>query len=235
MFCFIPARTSSRPEFNRGWKETKNWIKSFLKKIPPNDLPATLSVYNAYARVELEAGHKEQSLRILLMLLQMNGTTNPLVQEQQQLNRTGRATRLALIHVWSSYIRLLLFASCDSTSRQAALAQLVSLAVGSPFSPQPGQPGPASLLKAKKKFQSLLELEEDEEQSQHSVSISHSGLFHQPDEELDVLLCSAYFFSLTEGCIPAHRIVQQWLDSTRDVEMDTWSDPKNRFDPKFLT
>lgn len=224
-FYSFKAQRLSRVEFNRSWKETKNWIKGFLKIIPPSDLTSTLCLYTSYARLELEAGHPEESGRILQMLLQMNGSTNPLTQ-----NRLSQARKAALIHTWTCYIHFLLL-----NNRSTTLAQLVALASGSPFSPDPGQPSPASLLKAKRKFQAMTQPEEEEEEK-YSAATSHTGLFHQPDEELDLLFCYAYFLSLSEGLLPAYTLVHHWLGTNNKEDMkDKWNEPTNRFNPEFLS
>lgn len=224
------VRSSKQSDINRSWKETKCWIKAFLKNIPSTDSASTVLLYNGYAAVEREVGNEEEYQKILGQLLQMY-SANPLVMDQQQ-SKTG--FRAALIRTWFSYSRSFL----QSKNRQQpnhslALAQLVALGAGVSFSPHGTPPTPAILLKAKRKYQAMLQ---DFSSSAIECDVSsfdvETPFFNSPDEFIELLRCYSYFLSLSEGCLPAFQMVQQWLETSH--KSDFYFTTENRYNIAFL-
>ena len=213
------ARSSTKPEYNRSWKEAKGWIKNLLKEIPISDCVSTVMLYNGYAAVEREIGNGEESKRILQMLLQMH-SSNPLVMQAQS------AHRAALIRTWLCFTKSFLLnqsKKCDQ-----ALNHLAALGAGSTFSLQPSSPTPAMLLKVKKKYEATLQ---DITESNASFT-SETPFFNQPDEVVELLGCYAYFLSLTDGCQAAYEMVQRWLTSSKRSDVHFVSE--NRYKADFV-
>ena len=202
------------------WKETKRWIKNFLKGISPQDVNSTLLLYSVYACVEYDAGNQEECCRVLQMVLTMH-SSNPLQQ-------TDDRKRDALIRTWFFLIRHLI----RTNAREKALAHLVALGAGTHFNPQAAAPTPALLLKAKRKYESLYQQITNEPESFNEPYQSCVGHFNLPDFVVDFVACYSYFISLTEGCMPAHRTVTQLLERHKKEDMEFTMN--RRFDHRFL-
>ena len=208
-------RLKPQSEANNVWKETKGWIKNFLKTIPSENCVSTLLLYNAYTAVEKEAGNVEETGRISKMLLSAY-TSNPLYNLEE--------SRAALLRTWFSYIQFLM----AQHSYEEALSQLVALGAGSAFTKKTSPATPAMTLKAKRKYESLFH----EICNEMSVNDSHIGLFHHPDAVVDILGCYSYFLSMTEGSLPAYKAVNHWLASTKRIDLAFLDE--NRFKPAFI-
>lgn len=216
------VHSSPQNEVNRSWKETKGWIKSFLKGIQSSDSVSTVLLYNGYAAVEREIGNGEESQRTIQMVLQMY-SSNPLTTQPP---RSGE--RAALLRTWFSYIRFLL-RSDNQKSHQTALAYLVALGAGSQFSTDVASPTPAMQLKAKRKYEAIIH-----DWSQTTETSFASLTFNHPDEVVDLLGCYAYFLSLTDGCYAAFQILHRWLNSSQKLDDDLRFTNGNRFKFEFL-
>lgn len=215
------VHSSDQYEINRNWKETKGWIRSFLKDIPSTDFMSTVLLYNGYAAVEREIGSGEESQKTLKMVLQMY-SSNPLIK----LSQSGE--RAALVRTWFSYIRFLLRSDVQK-SHQTSLAYLVTLGAGLPFSADVASPTPAMLLKAKRKYEAILH-----DLSQPTLTHSTASTFCHPDEVVDLLGCYAYFLSLTDGCQAAFQMLQLWLNSSLRSDGGQHFTNENRFKVEFL-
>ena len=210
-------RLKPRTEASRAWKETKGWIKNLLKTIPPQDAVSTLSLYCAYAAAEACALNVEESARILQMLLTMY-SSNPFgVQENW---------RAALLRTWLAYIQLLVRKGC----LEEALSYLVALGAGSAFSVKMAPATPAMTLKARRKYESLTA--EMSYAIPPAQSCNGIGLFHLPDETVDLIACYSLFLSLTDGSLSAFEAVNRWLvSSTKDCFEFC---EENRFNAAFV-
>lgn len=213
------ARSSTQHDINRSWKETKNWLKNFLKEIPSSDVVSTVMLYNGYAKVEREIGNGEESQRIFQMLLQMY-SSNPLMMKSQQGHRA------ALIQTWFNYIKFFL-QNIQKSDHHLALNHLVALGAGSSFSAHPANSTPAMLLKAKRKYETLLL-----DMAENISFTCDTPLFSQPDEVVELLGCYSYFLSLTEGCRAAYQMIQRWLESSQRIDFHFVAE--NRYKADFL-
>lgn len=208
-------RLIPQTEANSIWKETKGWIKNFLKTIPPENVTSTLLVYHAYTTVERAAGNVEESGRISKMLLSVY-KSNPLYQPGE--------SRAAILRMWFSYIKFLM---CQCFYEEA-FAQLVALGGGSAFTSQTSPATPAMILKARRKYESLF----SEISKEMSFNDAPVGLFHYPDEVVDILGCFSYFLSMTEGSLSAYKIIHNWLAASKRSDFVFRED--NRFNPDFI-
>ena len=223
------VRSSKQTDINRSWKETKSWIKAFLKNIPSIDSVSTVLLYNGYAAVEREIGNEEEYQKILCQLLQMY-CANPFVLDQQ--SKPG--FRAALIRTWFSYSRSFLQSKYRQQPNQSlALAHFVALGAGVSFSPHGTLPTPAILLKAKRKYLAMLQ---DFSSSTSECDVSsfdvETPFFNKPDEFIELLQCYSYFLSLSDGCLPAFEMVQQWLETSQ--RSDFHFTTENRYNIEFL-
>ncbi|XP_057380946.1 nuclear exosome regulator NRDE2-like [Daphnia carinata] len=204
------ARSSTQAECKNRWKEAKTWIKAFLKDVSSSDSVTTVLLYNGYAALELEMGNEEEYRKILTQLMKIY-SDNPLLVEQEK----NPGLRAALIRIWFSYARSLLRCKNREKSDQpTALAHLVALGAGSTFSDRCTYT-PAMLLKAKRKYQTVLQ------QMNESIVDKVSGnlTFLHPDELVELLGCYSYFLSLTDGCRSAFHMVEQWLVSSQKKDL----------------
>ena len=171
------------------WKDTKNWLKNLLKSIQTDDLVSLLMLYNFYAAIEETNGNAEESGRILLMLLSTY-SSNPLTDE-----KLSKEVKAALIYTWFSYVRHLLTRKSDS-ARSEALAHLVALGVGSSFSRKHSGQSPATVLKAKRKFETFFS-----DMLSSETSTPFIGLFNFPDAASSILNVSSTASHLRPGII----------------------------------
>jgi len=197
------------------WKETKGWIKNFLKTIPPDNIISTLMTYQAFTAIEREAGNMEESGRISKMLLSVY-KSNPLYQLEE--------SRSAQLKMWFSYIKFLTYQRCY----EEAFAQLVALGAGSTFTKQTPSATPAMILKARRKYESLFG-EISQEVSSNDCQI---GLFHHPDAVVDILGCYSYFLTMAEGSLSACKAIHNWLLASKRNDF-VFCD-ENRFNPDFI-
>ncbi|XP_045026385.1 nuclear exosome regulator NRDE2 [Daphnia magna] len=205
------ARSSTQVDVKNRWKEAKTWVKAFLKDVSSSDSVTTLLLYNGYAALELQMGNEEEYRKILSQLMKMY-SVNPLLVEQEK----NPGLKAALIRIWFSYARSLLRCKAQGKpNQQAALAQLVALGAGSTFSDR-GTYTPAMLLKAKRKYQAVLQ-----QMNENSIvdKVSENLTFLYPDELVELLGCYSYFLSLTEGCRSAFHMVEQWLVSSQKRDL----------------
>ena len=226
------VRSSNQTYINRSWKETKSWIKAFLKNIPSNDSVSTVLLYNGYASVEREMGNEEEYQKILCQLLQMY-CENPLVMDQQ--SKTG--FRVALIRTWFSYSHSILQSKYHRGKYQQqpnpslALSHLVALGAGAPFSVHGIPSTPAILLKAKRKYQTILQ-ELTLSANRLSSFDVETPCFNHPDEFIELLRCYSFFLSLSDGCRSAFQLVQQWLLTSQRSDFPFTTE--NRYNIEFL-
>ena len=211
----IAFRQKPQAEANSLWKETKGWIKNFLKTVAPENVTSTLMVYHAYTAVEREAGNVEESCRISKMLLSVY-KSNPLYQLEE--------SRAALLRMWFSYIKVLI----SQRSYEEGFAQLVALGAGSTFTKETSPATPAMVLKARRKYESLFA----DISKEMSLNNSHIGLFHHPDEVVDILGCYSYFLTMTEGSLSASKAIHNWLAASK--RNDVAFHDENRFNPDFI-
>lgn len=211
----------SSVDINKTRREAKTWIKSFLKDIPRNDSISTITLYNGYAEIEQQFGKKDDSQRVLDMLLQMY-QSNPLTMKQSE-----KGSKAALIKTWLLYALSMIDVSCIN-SQQKVMAHLVGLGVGSTFtSSQLSPPTPALLLKAKRKYETTIQ---ELTESNNEINFH---CFNLPDEIVELLGCYSYLLSFTDGCQAALQMVRHWLASTKKTEMEFVTG--NRYSTHFLT
>lgn len=213
------VNSSSKTEFAQNWRDTKRWIKQFLKNISATDSVSNILLYTGYAKIERETGNVEDSQRTLEMLLQTY-SLNPLTMKPSQ-----SLERAALLRTWFFYVRLLLL-SGKVDSGKKALAHLVALGAGKNFSHNVDPLTPAMLLKAKRKYEATCE---DLTKCSLSSSYVENPIFYHPDEVVEILSCFSYFLSLTDGCKAALGIIQCWLKSTYKSEAGIYFTFDNRF------
>lgn len=220
----VKNSSNTKSEINQIWKETKGWMKNFLKGIPTSDSVSTIMLYHGYAMVEREIETGDDHKKTLQMLLQMY-SSNPL-----SLNEAQSKEKTALIRVWWSYSRSLLLSRNRQQSSKEALAHLVNLGSGSNFSLNLVDPSPAMVLKAKRKYEALFQ---GVCQERNFNSYPENVTFHQPDEVVDILGCYCFFLSLTDSCKAAYQMFQAWINGSK-TNCDDRFTPENRFNSEFL-
>lgn len=206
-------------DFALHWKETKAWTRNFLKKVPPNELASSVLLYTAYASVQVEAGECKDARRVLQTILEHN-STNPF---QVDAANGHFNLRSALLHCWFEFVRSVLLEASEK-SQKVAVNLLVKLSLGFAFNAEVKEFTPALILKAKRKFETLLS------DTQTSSAATHI-LFHEPDELATILGCYSILLSLIEGSTSSFNAVTQWLDSNRKT-IQLCSD--NRYDVTVL-
>lgn len=227
--ALVRTKSVNKKDVNYCWKDTKSWLKSLLKTLKSDDLLSMLMLYNHYALIENEQNgnvDNESGRKVLLMLL-TTYSSNPLTEDKYSTE-----VKAALIHTWIAYAHHILL----HNGKTEALDILVALGAGSSFSLKPVcQSSPAMLLKAKKKFETLL-VNLTQQSPSTSNTIPFIGLFHIPDATAKILASYSYFLSLTEGQKSAEQAVQNWLRVSKREEFNHFDEHNSsmRFNADFL-
>ena len=205
------------PGWKSVWKDTKKWVKDFLKAIPSSDVVATLALYRSYADMESEAGNPDEGIRVLQMLLSMH-SGNPFQQEDARI-------KSELLRLWLSYAHLLMAQDLDST-----LAYFVALGSGSGFASKAAPATPSSVLKARRWYEALYEgIVKD----RYAHQVRGVGLFHVADFSVDFLACYSYLLCFSNDTSSAVKVVRQCLKCWKDQEGDD-SGINGRFEERFV-
>lgn len=206
--------------FSLHWKTTKTWARNFLKKVPPNETASSVLLYTAYAVLLIEAGEHKEARRVLQTILEHNNE-NPL---QLETSRGPFNLRAASLQCWFELIRTILLEPSEKNQKMA-VNLLVKLSSGLAFNVELKEATPALVLKAKRKFETML----GEKQINYQKDWV---LFHETDEWTTTLACSSLLLSVIEGSVSAFNHVITWLNTSRRQGLDF--SPEHRFNVTFL-